>query len=108
LTRLAGEVSDAFFDLLGVFPPCLGMLATRQLYQAVKDETFGKVLQRTLTRKARFERLLNLLCSAPVMMCSGMNGRHITCATSATSFESEWQGHYKYSFKNQSLDMAQN
>jgi hypothetical protein len=84
------------------------MLAARQLYQGVKDETFGKVLQRTLTGKARFERLLNLFCSAPVMMCSGVNGRHITCATSAAGFESKWQGHHKYSFQKPSLAVAQN
>jgi hypothetical protein len=83
------------------------MSATRQLYQAVKDETFGNVLQRTFACKARFERLLNLLCSASVMMCSGVNGSHITCATSATSFESKWQGHHKYSFKIQ-VSLAQN
>ena len=66
---------------------------TGQKYQGAELSTFGQVLQRTLACKARFERLLDLLSSSPVMMRSGGNRCHVVCAASATSFEPEWQRH---------------
>jgi hypothetical protein len=59
-----------------------------------RSNTFRKVLQRTLACKARFERLLCLFRSTPMMvMCTSRNRGHISCVASASSFESEGQRH---------------